>query len=92
MCPAAQLLFCRYAARRILRRAASLSAFRSLAFFERHIAPALGNARIGGADDLARVDELLHAVRAPARHARDGEDGRVELHGDVQKAVPERGK
>ena len=51
----------------------------------------LGNALVGGADDLAGGHVLLHAVCAPARGAGDGEEGRVHLGGDTQHAVDQAG-
>ena len=44
---------------------------------------------VGRADDLARIDDLLDAVRAPARDARAGEDRRVELHRQIEHTVDE---
>ena len=47
-----------------------------------------GHRLIGGTDDLvAGVVDLLHPVGAPAHHAGHGEEGGVELLGDVQHPV-----
>src|SRR5699024_2814093 len=42
---------------------------------------------VGGADNLAPADELLHAVGAPAGNAGNGENGGVQLHGQIQHTV-----
>lgn len=48
-----------------------------LSFRHGGVGAALFDALAGGTDDLAVFAQLLHAVRAPAGHAGDGEQGGV---------------
>ena len=59
----------------------------SLPLLHGDVVPVLGDADVGGTDDLAGANDLLDPVSAPAGYPRDGEDRGVHLLGDAEHAV-----